>query len=245
MHLALIAVGNFFFKHRNWAFPVLIACVVAVGIPPSDTFGSSTLEHVKDGAAIILALTGLALRALVIGHRYVMRSGRNRAIQADELFVDGLFSLCRNPLYTGNVLVVCGIFLMHGNPYAVVIGPAVFIAIYRAMIAAEEDYLTGRFGAVFVDYCARMPRWIPNVLRLSEVLRGRPFVLRRVLIVEYTNIGLTVLALAALEFYEEIEEPLASNGITSIAVLLGIGAAAVVWIATMRALKKNRILVAS
>ncbi len=51
MHTRFIPVGDFFFRQRNWVFPGFIACVFAIGVPPSQTFGSFVLEHVKDVAA--------------------------------------------------------------------------------------------------------------------------------------------------------------------------------------------------
>ncbi len=182
------------------------------------------------------------MRGLVIGHRYVQRSGAKRTIQADELFTTGLFSLCRNPLYTGNVLILTGIFLMHGNPYAIVIGTLLFTFIYRAIIAAEENYLMKRFGAVYAGYCRTVPRWLPNPLRLPAVMRTQPFTLGRVLIVEYTNIGLTVGALALVELYEKLADPLSRGRGDELVVLLSIIGGAVVWIGLMRFLKKSRIL---
>ena len=71
----IIAVGHFFFRTRNWVFPILIAAAFAIAVPPSETFGSESAEHVKDVLAVLVAMAGLGLRGLVIGQRYIRRSG--------------------------------------------------------------------------------------------------------------------------------------------------------------------------
>lgn len=238
-----IAVGHFFFRNRDWAFPILIVAVFAIAIPPSKTFGSEAVENAKDMLAIIVALAGLALRGLVIGQRYIARSGEKKTIQANALFTSGLFSLCRNPLYTGNVLIVAGIVLMHGNIVVIGLGTSVFTLIYSAIIAAEEDYLHRVFGAEYAAYCAQVPRWIPDLTRLPQVMREQPFKITRVLIVEYTNIGIAVIGLALAELYEELGEPAAQASGKEEAALTGTIILALLWVAIMRILKKRRILV--
>lgn len=244
MQLLVVAVGNFFFRHRNWSFPVLVAAIFAIAVPPSQTFGSEGLEHLKDGLAVVLALAGLALRGLVIGYRHVRRSGENRTIHAAALFTTGLFALCRNPLYTGNLLIVCGIFLMHGNPVVILAGTAAFGFIYAAMVAAEERYLARQFGQAYADYCAAVPRWIPNLFRLRAATAGTPFNVRRVLLVEYPNMGVTAIALTLAEMYEELQEPISHARDRSVGVLLGIVGLAVTWIVVVRVLKKTHVITA-
>lgn len=240
----MVAAGNFFFRHRNWSFPLLVAGLFAIAIPPSQTFGSERLEHVKDGVAVLLALAGLTLRALVIGYRYVRRSGENRTIHAGALFTTGLFALCRNPLYTGNILIVSGIFLMHGNPIVLVAGLTIFVIIYAAMVGAEERYLARQFGPAYAAYRATVPRWIPNLFHLREATAGTPFNIKRVLLVEYPNIGVTAIALTLAEMYEELEEPIGYARDRSVGVLLGIIGVAVAWIAIVRVLKKKQLITA-
>lgn len=238
-----VAVGHFFFRNRDWAFPILIAAAFAIAIPPSETFGSRTAEDAKDVLAVIVAVAGLALRGLVIGQRYIARSGEKKTIQADALFTSGVFSLCRNPLYTGNVMIVSGIFLMHGNIVVIGLGTGVFALIYRSIIAAEEDYLHRIFGPAYAAYCARVPRWLPDLTRLPAVMRAQPFKISRVFIVEYTNIGVTVIGLALAELYEKLSEPAGqANGPERAALIATIGVA-LVWVTVMRILKKRRILV--
>ena len=235
-------LGAFFFRHRNWAFPVLVGGFFAVAIPPSDLFGSPELEDAKDYVAVLVAVSGLILRGLVIGHVHVRRAGQGRSIHAATLFTDGMFSLCRNPLYTGNILIFVGIFLMHGNVWTVTLGSASYIFIYYAIVQAEEAYLLKTFGEPYAAYCARVPRWVPNIFRLRAATVDMPFNLRRVLLVEYPNIGITVIALTLAEFYEQISGPLALYDSVYVGVLAGIIGIAIGWVVLMRFAKKARLI---
>ena len=239
-----VSIGAFFFRHRNWSFPLLIVACSAIAIPPGQTFGSERLEAAKDAVAILVAVAGLALRALVIGYQYVRRTGENRTIHAASLFTDGIFALCRNPLYTGNIMIVIAIFLMHGNPTVLMLGSAVFIFIYRAMVIAEESYLHATFGPDYDAYCARVPRWIPDLTRFGAATGGQPFSARRVLLVEYTNIAVTTIALTGAEAYEELAEPSSWARTTELRVLFGIVVAVLMWMVIVRVLKKRRVIVA-
>lgn len=239
----MISIGNFFFRHRNWVFPVMVVLCFAMGVPPARMFGSSTAETIKDGVAVLLAIAGLSLRALVIGYVHVSRAGRGRRIHAASLYTDGIFSLCRNPLYTGNVMVFTGIFLMHGAAATMLVGIPSFLFVYHALVRAEESYLRTTFGPQYVDYCARVPRWIPAIWRLGTVTRDMRFDLRRVLLVEYPNIGIAVIALTSAEFYEDFadrSEPLRSQDLT---ILAGIAGLAVVFVLCVRFAKKKRLIV--
>ncbi len=111
-----VRIGTFFFRHRNWAFPVLVAGFFLITAPTSTVFGSEALDGATDCAAVLFSFAGLTLRALVIGHDYVSRAGEGKAVHASRLLTRGMFALCRNPLYTGNILIFLGFFLMHGNP---------------------------------------------------------------------------------------------------------------------------------
>jgi hypothetical protein len=60
-----------------------------------------------------------------------------------------------------------------------------FLVAYTCIIAAEEQYLCGRFGEVYADYSRRVPRWLPTLRGLSSTLRSTRFDWLKVLRKEY------------------------------------------------------------
>ena len=176
--------GTFLFKYRDAVFPsVMLATIVATR--PRFPYGSRTADLWLDAVGVLLCVSGQALRIVVIGYRYIVRGGKNRRVHAEDLVTEGIFSLARNPLYVGNILVLFGLFVIWNSPWLYLIGVPFTLIGYRAIVAAEEAFLRGKFGAAYDEYCRTTNRWIPDFRRASKALEGIPFNWRRVLIREY------------------------------------------------------------
>jgi protein-S-isoprenylcysteine O-methyltransferase Ste14 len=67
--------------------------------------------HGLDALGVVVLAGGLALRSLVVGLAYIKRGGKGKKVYADALVTDGIFAHSRNPLYLGNILILCGLAL--------------------------------------------------------------------------------------------------------------------------------------
>lgn len=79
--------------------------------------------------------------------------------RATALVTDGVFSLSRNPMYLGMVLILAGIVVFLGSlsPWVIVAG---FTALLdRVFIVPEEPILRRTFGPIYEDYEKRVRRW--------------------------------------------------------------------------------------
>jgi protein-S-isoprenylcysteine O-methyltransferase Ste14 len=233
----IIALGNFLFKYRNFLFPLTLIAIF-VALPPSNLFlGSEVLESQKNILAYIIAAIGLLIRASVIGFAYIKRGGLNKKVYADTLVNTGIFAICRNPLYVGNLIIYFSIFLMHGDIFLIIFGSLLFYFIYICLIAAEENFLRGKFGAEFDEYCSKTPRWIPAFARLKTSVAGMGFDFKKVLYKDYTTIANTYIGLVAIQLYKDV---LYTNDKSS---LLNLGyalVALVVFTVLVRAFKKSK-----
>lgn len=234
-----LAFGHFCRRHRRWCPPALIAGVFAIALPPADVFGSAVAEHVKDSCAILIAMAGLTVRGLTVGYGEAEEPPRARAVGPPRPNTNGMYALCRHPLYLGNILIFTGIFLMHGNPWTMLFGPATYALVHLAIVEAEEADLRDALGTAHEDDRRRVPRWWPRPARLAQATGGLRFDVHRVLRREYSVIGLTSIALAATEFTEAIQKPLVGGQVLYVALLgamiLGIGLAlATLWLAGRR-----------
>lgn len=72
----------------------------------------------------------------------------------------GPYRLTRNPAYLGMALIYVGIALLSDAPWVLLPLPLVLAVIDRAVIAREERYLERKFGAGYLDYKARVRRWL-------------------------------------------------------------------------------------
>ncbi|MFQ5806914.1 MAG: methyltransferase family protein [Phycisphaerae bacterium] len=103
--------------------------------------------------------------AYTLSSLVLMRRGRGAYVEFDppkELVATGPFRWCRNPIAAcvlgmilGEALAFCstGIFLLFlvGLPLA-----------HLQVVLLEEPRLEKRFGQTYIDYRARVPRWIPR-----------------------------------------------------------------------------------
>jgi protein-S-isoprenylcysteine O-methyltransferase Ste14 len=222
MKTTMIAIGDFFFRYRNQAFPLIVLALFVLAAPPSEIFQSEALEHVKDMLALAITLSGLALRATVIGYAYIKRGGLNKKVYAKNLVTEGMFGVCRNPLYVGNMLIYAGIFVMHGHPLVLVLGIALYAFMYQCIVLAEERFLEGKFGEGYAAYCADVPRWIPRFSRFADATDGMEFNFKRVLAKDYSTIAAALITLALVEAYESLALPSPLQEIDYITLLVAI-----------------------
>ena len=239
MKSSMIRIGNFLFRYRNQAFPILILLLFLASPPPGEIWGSTTLERAANVIALLVALSGLALRATVIGYAYIKRGGLNKKVYAKDLVTEGMFGICRNPLYLGNLLIYTAVFLMHGDPWVVLIGVASFLFMYQCIVYTEEDYLQNKFGEGYKAYCADVPRWLPRLDKFTKAIEGMAFNLKRVIDKDYSTISATLIGLASVEIYEQLASPDPSQARTYL--LLLIASIALIGLATgaIRILKKG------
>jgi protein-S-isoprenylcysteine O-methyltransferase Ste14 len=129
-------------------------------------------------AGLALCALGQALRAWVLAQVPDGTSGQNEVLIATQLNTSGPYAHTRNPLYLGNLLITVGLCAVAHEPVLLALVAVLFGLQYRAIIAAEESFLRGRFGAAFDDYCARVPRFWPS-LRNGTGAPARPVSLKR------------------------------------------------------------------
>jgi protein-S-isoprenylcysteine O-methyltransferase Ste14 len=240
MKRLMVSAGNFFFHWREMLFPA-VQVLLVFGFAPRPWPGGAAGAGFDYGdvLGILLLLLGQGLRVAVIGFAYIKRGGENRRIAADDLVTDGLFAHCRNPLYVGNVLILSGLFFVHGSPWVIGLGIGFFVFAYIAITLAEEAFLAGRFGAAYQDYLRRVPRFFPDFRGLGRTLEGLSFDWAKVVRKEYgaTFAWFTMLVLIlALESRQRLDpEALKAR----VLLLVGIWAVALLGYAMARTLKKR------
>ncbi|HEY5760481.1 MAG TPA: isoprenylcysteine carboxylmethyltransferase family protein [Steroidobacter sp.] len=234
----MIALGNWLFKHRNALFPIAFLLVFL----PGPRFFSEQLVATIVGASI--AFSGQLVRVVTIGLKYIVRGGRDRRVYAQDLVVDGLYSHCRNPMYAGNLLILLGVAIASNSWTCVLLALPLFGFVYAAIVAAEEQYLHGKFGELFDAYVRDVPRWAPKLDGLASTLRACQFRWRRVLAKEYGTpfawiSGICLIGIWNLwrdgHFHTQLHVAEALASATLVATL--------VW-GLIRVLKKRRVLVA-
>jgi protein-S-isoprenylcysteine O-methyltransferase Ste14 len=119
--------------------------------------GIELLHWVIGGSLILI---GLALATA--GIRNFSRAGTPvRTIEPTRALVTtGIHGWTRNPIYLGMFLVYGGIGVAAQSPWILILTLPLAITICFGVVAREEAYLERRFGDAYLDYKARVRRWL-------------------------------------------------------------------------------------
>jgi protein-S-isoprenylcysteine O-methyltransferase Ste14 len=235
---SLVRAGNFLFTWRNEIFPLSFLAIAAVSRPRAP-FGSERADIVMDCVGLGVALAGQVLRAAVIGLAYIQRGGKGKKIHADTLVQDGLFAHSRNPLYLGNMMIFLGLFLVLNSTLGYLVGVPFFLLAYLSITLAEEAYLKKQFGAVFVEYCQRVNRFMPSLRGLGATMRSMSFRWKRLVRKEYGSTFTWITTAIALLLWEKVARSGWDSAAARAWVLVPMWVLAVAGYAIARYLKKS------
>jgi protein-S-isoprenylcysteine O-methyltransferase Ste14 len=167
---------------------------------------------------------GQLIRIAAVGFSLSGTSGRENYLRADQLNTTGLYSLVRNPLYLGNILIYLGLLLVFSNPWALLVLVIFLFFQYTFIILAEEHYLSNKYGSEYAEYSKRVSRLIPSFKNFSRV--DSKFDWQKVLFKENDSVFnqlvmfMLILAFKEYTFYDRI-----TNGLGYVlfsAILIGL-----------------------
>ena len=96
------------------------------------------------------------------GFRELQRAGTNVDPRepTTAIVTEGPYRFTRNPLYLSMTLIYGGITALANALPAALLLPVVLHIMRRGVIEREERYLEGKFGDEYLNYKARVRRWI-------------------------------------------------------------------------------------
>jgi protein-S-isoprenylcysteine O-methyltransferase Ste14 len=125
--------------------------------PLAHAFFDSSLAHWL-GAGFIAIYLALTLPALLTFWR-----SRNTLVTikpARSLQTRGIYSLSRNPMYLGLLLLYMGLSLLKGNGWTLLLLLPLLLILNRYVISREEQYLERAFGEPYRAYKQQVHRWL-------------------------------------------------------------------------------------
>jgi protein-S-isoprenylcysteine O-methyltransferase Ste14 len=128
----------------NWLYPLPF-------VPPSVP---------RDWIGVALFLAGIFLaawsaRTFRKAHTNILTSQ-----SANTIVTTGPYAFSRNPIYVGMLLGLAGLAIGFNTLWFLAVLVAMVFVIRYGVIAREEAYLGGKFGAHYLDYKARVRRWL-------------------------------------------------------------------------------------
>lgn len=81
----------------------------------------------------------------------------------DRIVAEGPYRFLRNPMYLGHLIFMAGLSLSF-HSWAAVLLLLFHIPWFHTRVLKDESYLEQRFGAPYLEYKARVKRWIPYLI---------------------------------------------------------------------------------
>lgn len=171
----------------------VVAVIVVIwsfvaGVQPHDL---TNVRDVQSWAGAFLVIAGLAIRSWAAGtlHKHA------------ELTTVGPYSLVRNPLYIGSMMMIVGFFILLGQSGFVWLFAGAFSLIFLAAVKNEERMLAAQYGAAWTAYAAATPRFIPRrLIATTGKWSLRQWRHNR----EYQAVAATALGLLGLQLWQQI-----------------------------------------
>jgi protein-S-isoprenylcysteine O-methyltransferase Ste14 len=108
----------------------------------------------------ILFLGGFALGFPALRSMLKASTSPNPHHPTRALTLEGTYRITRNPMYLGMLISYSGLFIFFQNLWFLLFLPILIWFFTAWVIIPEEKYLEGKFGKEYLDFKARVRRWV-------------------------------------------------------------------------------------
>jgi protein-S-isoprenylcysteine O-methyltransferase Ste14 len=233
--------GAYFFRWRSY-LPLIMAIFFVLALVGYRTpFKNQGLNLAWDFFCLAVALSGEAIRFFTVGFVPRGTSGRNTKGQvADTLNTTGMYSVVRNPLYLGNLIIWVGLSLFMKLWWFTTLISLFFLIFYERIIFTEERFLREKFGDEFLQWAETTPAIIPNWKNWQPP--SLPFSWKSALVREYGSFYAVIATFTALELLGRLSAS-GTLGLEAIWIKIFIGST--IFYLAIRYLKKKTKLLAT
>ena len=144
--------------------PPIVAILCGLGIVYlPDLFGLEGFEIPLQGwVAGVVIVFGLSfdLMGLLEFRKHATTISPLSPNKSALVVSSGIYRITRNPMYLGMAIVLVGVTIAFGSAIGLLMVLVFVLCITRFQIKPEERILEAKFGEAFVDYKAKVKRWI-------------------------------------------------------------------------------------
>ena len=108
----------------------------------------------------ILIIGGVSLGMPAFRGMLRAKTSPNPHRPTNALVFEGTYRITRNPMYLSMLVIYAGISIFFQNPWFILFLPILAWLFTTWVIIPEEKYLEQKFGADYLDFKARVRRWI-------------------------------------------------------------------------------------
>ena len=147
-------IRNFFFRGRSYT-PIPILLMMLYFARPNSPYFL---------LGIVLIVIGEIIRLKSVS--FAGGETRTMNVGASSICKSGPYSIVRNPLYIGNMMIYVGFAFVAGSVYVVTISSITlvyFLIQYSLIISLEEEALEKKFGDEYITYKKLVPSILPRI----------------------------------------------------------------------------------
>ena len=136
----------------------MIGIVLSVtGVIESGRIENTGLITVFIVIGLVIFLLGFFVwKAAALGSKSI-----DKYIESNTLCTTGVYSIVRNPCYSGIMLMCTGLLFMVHNLWLLILPVVYWLAMTILMKCSEEKWLKDLYGQEYVEYCKTVNRCIP------------------------------------------------------------------------------------
>ncbi len=146
----------------------IIAVLLLDRVRPAPLPGPRALERAAGATALA---AGCALNVWALIERRRRTSGEFQLEQPESLVTTGPYSFSRHPMYAGWWLIHLGVGVLRGSAWVAATVPVAVLVEHFGGSVVEERELRRRFGAEYMRYAERVPRYAGRSRRRVAVAR--------------------------------------------------------------------------
>lgn len=144
--------------------PPAIAALVAVAMwglsLATSPLPVPSVVRLWSALAIAVVGTGFSAAGVISFRRARTTLNPTKPQSTSALVCSGIYSVTRNPMYVGLLLVLVAFAVFLSSAWALLGPAAYFVYIGRFQIVPEERVLTALFGAEYAAYRSKVRRWL-------------------------------------------------------------------------------------
>lgn len=141
---------------------ILLVLFLVIWVLDSFTFRFSTILATYIPLYLRLILAGL----IFVYSGYLARTGLRQVFieerDTPQVIKTGVFSRMRHPIYLAALLLYTGFIFITLSLISLALWLGIFF-FYNYIAAYEEKRLAEAFGQEYIDYCKKVPKWLPRL----------------------------------------------------------------------------------
>jgi protein-S-isoprenylcysteine O-methyltransferase Ste14 len=108
---------------------------------------------------LIVIFAAVIIKLFAVREMIRVKTNLNIRKPANDIATSGLYSVSRNPLYFGMILLNIGIGCIVNSLWIFLLSAGLAATLRKGVIEQEETYLEKKFGDKYLRYKARVRRW--------------------------------------------------------------------------------------